>query len=457
MTTAVGTDHAAPDPERERLRDVPAFVWLLLAAFVANVFSGNTQYLGLPIGPDRLLFPAAIALVLLDPHRARLRPRGVYLLMGALCLWTAWSALAHGTLLQPYGLFALLDRVALPFMLFAIAPLVFATPRRRDLFLQTLVVIGLYLGATAVFEIVGPRSLVLPRFILDPTLGIHAERARGPFLSGEANGMALDIAVFAAVALMARRSGLWRMLAALTVLFGTIGCVLTMTRSVWLALALGAVAAAVVVPRLRAWVAGAVAAGVAAVATVLIAVPGLGTDLLERLMTQGSLDDRHNTNAAALRIIEQRPLDGIGWMTFESNAYQWVRQADLYPVTTINIEVHNVFLARAAELGVVASLAYGLCVVLGPVAVFVRARTPGDLAAWRILLLACSFVWLIPTLMSPNPYPFPNLVLWTIAGIAGRCHLTTDPSCPDGTDGTDDRTPGALHTTPAAGQLPGAP
>lgn len=420
---------AGPQERLERFRDIPVFAWLFLAALLVTVLSGNARYLGLPIGPDRLLFPAALALLIFDPRRDRLRWLGVYALMALLVGWTAWSALTHGTLLQAHGLFALLDRVALPFVLFAAAPLVFATSRRRDLLLQALVLLGLYLGVTAIFEIIGPRSLVFPRFILDPSLGLHWERARGPFLSGEANGMALAITVFAAGALLTRRRGLWALACVATIVVGTLGCALTMTRSAWLALLLGMLAAAVLAPPVRLWLAGAFV-GSALLATGFLLMPRVGQDLFLRLTTQGSLDDRYNTNEAGLRILAAKPLDGVGWMIFESHAYQWVRQADNYPVTTTTIEIHNVFLARAAELGILAAVLYGLCVLFGPVQAVWRAPAPGDLATWRVLAVACAFVWLVPTLMSPNPYPFPNFVVWVIAGVAGRHYLIAEPPDP---------------------------
>src|SRR3712207_9200411 len=50
---------------------------------------------------------------------------------------------------------------------------------------------GAYLGLIALFETVHLNSLVWPRYILDPNVGIHLGRARGPFAEAGANGMAM--------------------------------------------------------------------------------------------------------------------------------------------------------------------------------------------------------------------------------------------------------------------------
>ena len=80
--------------------------------------------------------------------------------------------------------------MAVPFAVFALAPLAFTTPRHRAGFITAMVWFGAYLGLTAFFEIVGPHQLVFPHFILNTGWGtkgagaVHRaldERPLGPF------------------------------------------------------------------------------------------------------------------------------------------------------------------------------------------------------------------------------------------------------------------------------------
>src|SRR5207253_1883209 len=83
----------------------------------------------------------------------------------AAALFAIASAATAGTLFTKAGAFPLLDRFGLlPFAAFAVAPVVFRTARQRQILLVALVVLGAYLGATAVFELAGPKSLVYPRY-----------------------------------------------------------------------------------------------------------------------------------------------------------------------------------------------------------------------------------------------------------------------------------------------------
>ncbi|GAA4976419.1 O-antigen ligase family protein [Kineococcus glutinatus] len=407
----------------------PAYVWCFVGSLVLSVFSGQTSGLGLPVGPDRLLFGAGMLLLLLDPvaWRAGGRPRlrAVHVVMAATAALTAWSAAAHGTLLTPYGFFALLDRLVVPFLLLCVAPVVFATTARRDLLLRSLVLVGLYLELTALFEKAGPASLVWPRYILDPTVGIGFGRARGPFVASEAMGMAIALCAFAAVLGTARFRGGWRAVSLVVVVLAPAGVVLPLTRSVWLGTAVAVVVTCLVSARLRRWLPLVLAGGAVAVLTVLAAVPGLQESVTERAGTTRSVDDRSNTNVAALRVVQEHPLTGVGWVRFIEVSPDFVRQSANYPVTSVRIEAHNVVLARAAELGLPGAALWVAAALLGPAAAALRRPRGAEHGQWRLLAVASVCLWTFPVLLSPNPYPFPNFLVWTIAGIALRPHLVT--------------------------------
>jgi putative inorganic carbon (HCO3(-)) transporter len=354
----------------------------------------------------------------------------VHTAMAAMVGWTVWSAVGHGTMWTSYGAFALLDRLVVPFVLFALAPVLLQREEDRRMLLRTLVVLGLYLGVTAVLELTGAASFVFPRYVMDPEVGILFGRARGPFVEAEANGLVLAACAFASGLSVARSRGAWRWLSALALAVSALGTLLTLTRSVWIGTVLGALAVVAAVPALRRRAALLAAAGVAAVGALLLTVPALTEMVLHRTTTAGSVYDRQNTNAAALRVIAAHPVDGIGWTRFLSEGTDWVRQADTYPVTNVDIEVHNVVLSRAAELGLIGAALWVACVLAGPLAALLRRQTDPDLQGWRVLFLGYACVWFVCTMVSPVPYVLANNLLWLLAGMLLHGHLTHRPAAP---------------------------
>lgn len=407
-------------PVQPRRRGFPAYVWLFLAFVVANLFSGYSSYLGFPIGPDRLLFAAFVVLLVLDRRTwqdNRVKVGFVHLAMLALSLVAVFSALAHGSLTTKLGGFALLDRIVIPFVLFVLAPLVLATPARRDLFLKAAVLIALYLGLTAVFEMTGHPSLVFPRYIADPSVGIHFGRARGPFVEAVADGVVMVQVGFASAVAASRFRSWWRYAALSAVALCSVGVVLTLTRSVWLGGAGALVLVTLLVPRLRRYLVPVVITGGVGVLALLAFIPGLGSAAGERAGEQRPVWDRQNTDLAALRIMEQHPLQGIGWQQFIDHGVEYVRQARDYPITAVHLEVHNVPLARGAELGIPGLLLFVTCLALGPGrALFTRVRDR-EHEGWRIILIGTAVAWFAGAMLSPLGTPLPNFLLWLVAGV----------------------------------------
>ncbi|RLV49291.1 O-antigen ligase family protein [Nocardioides mangrovicus] len=423
-----GVDRAATTtrPPLGDLLGTPPHVWLFLSFVVCNVFSGQFGLLGIPAPPDRPLLLFAVVMLLLDHRTRRLRLRFTHAVMAATVLWILWSWLSTGTLAESGQAFALADRVVVPFAMFVLGPLFFDTAASRMLLLKTLTLIGLYLGLTGIFEIAGPHALVWPRYISDPSLGLQPGRARGPFLASEPMGMAaaLIMVTSGALVMLTRHRG-WQLAAGVACAACAATSLLCLTRSVWLGAALSIVLCFAAVPLLRRW-APVAAIGVAAVVAALLAlVPTLSSAISGRADNARSVYDRLLTDHAAVRIIEAKPIFGVGWGRFVDVVDQWVLQADTYPLTNTAIAVHNVFLSLAAETGVLGAVLWGTAMLTGPFAVVIsrRARTR-EMQAWRLIAACGILVWIGPTLLSPNPYPFPNNLIWLFGGVAGVALLT---------------------------------
>ena len=400
-------------------------VWLFSLGVAASVFSGHSGELGLPIGLDRLLILAAVmAMGLRVPlfgtgHRRTLTPRA-FALAALLCVVVTaavLSALWAGTLTDHEPQFALLDRLGIvPFLAFMLAPRLFRTDRERDVLLVVLVGLGLYLGLTAVLEGIGADALVFPRYITDPHLGLHAERARGPFLEAVPNGFALFACAVVGVLAAARWRGIPRALALVAVVLCAVGIVFTLTRSVWLAAVLGSLAALAMHGRTRRWIVPGAAVGAVLVVGLLAIVPGLAGSTSDRANDQRPVWDRLNSNAAALRMVDERPLAGFGWYRFLEASPTYYRQSDAYPLTGVGVYVHNAFLSNAVELGVPVTLLWIAALVAALAAALSGRASPAE-APWRLALVAIAVSWLVVANFTPMGYAFPHLLLWTWAGV----------------------------------------
>lgn len=422
-TVTAGVNSPGNDPalgEDSADTAIPAYVWLFLAGMAFNMFSGNSYLLHLPLGPDRPLFLLSFVLLLLDPYRERWRWRPVYAVMLLTLVNTCIAWWRTGSPTDTYKAYMLSDRILMPFLMFAIGPMIFSTLRRRLLLLKSLAVLGIYWGFTGICEIAHLSFLVFPSFIMDPNLGIGFGRARGVFLASEPLGMACAMAFFTSGLLFTMVTGRWRIVAVLAMVFGFIGDALCMTRTEWLALILGALVIGFLVPSMRRRLPVVVLGTVGVVALALFAIPGLYAMLNDRLTTSRSIYDRLLTDAAAMKIISAHPFSGVGWGNFVDVNVDWVRQADTFPLTTVTIEVHNVFLSRAAETGVQGAVLWGLAVLLGPVAATLYRTPTREARGWQFMAIAALFVWIFPSVSSPNPYPFPNNLVWLVCGIASR-------------------------------------
>lgn len=409
----------------------PAYVWLLLAALALTMFNGHTDAMGLPIPLDRPLFALAVLLWFLDPARERLRMRSFYVVAGATIVWTALSWMSTWPSSDSIPAFALLDRIIVPLAMFPLGAAIFATDHRRELLLRTSAVMAIYIGFTGLAEYLGFYSLLFPRYIVDDLTLSPNGRVGGPWLAPEPLGMVSVLAIFMACLLVhVTKVPLWRVIGVVGAVGGTVGTVVCMTRSTWLSAILAGLVLGLVVPRLRRRLPMAALMIVIVGALLLAAVPELRDVLLDRLFTERSVYDRQNTNAAAVRIIQQLPLFGIGWGQFIGQSALWVRQADTYPVTTITIEIHNVFLSRAAETGVLGALLWGLCFATGPLLGLLAKPGAAWSRHWKLIGLAAFFVWIVPSMTSPNPYLTPNYLVWLIWGVAARGILIDLPRKP---------------------------
>ncbi len=398
--------------------------YLLIGALILSPFNNHWDAFGLPrfVTPDRFLLIAALAAVLLRSPPVRDRPpvpvRGVHALLALALAWAVGSAIAAGTLTGSDGMFGIVDRFAVPFALFLLAPIVFRTPRHRRVLLAALVAFGAYLGFTAVFETLGPRALVYPSFILDPSYGYHGGRARGPFIEANANGVGLYVCLVAAAIAVAtwRRPG-ERVAAGIVGLLCAAGLLLTLTRSVWVASLLATFVSLAAFRETRRLVIPAIAGAATLCLALLALFPQLQELAAERKDAHQSVSERRNVNAAALAMVGERPLLGFGWSTFRERNDGYFPLLDDVPQTAQRrLAIHNVLLTFATELGLIGAtlFVFGFLLAVGGAVV---TRGPPELVPWRIGLLAIALFWAVVAMFAPLGQVFPALIPWLWAGI----------------------------------------
>jgi O-antigen ligase len=410
------------------------FVWwldpayALSAAILLTPFAGNWPELGVPgpLSPDRLLLAAGIVGALLRvpaaADRPRLRITATHWLLALAAVYALVSAFVAGTLSDRDALLKIVDAFGImPFLLFLVAPVVYRTPRQRRLLLGTLVALGAYLGPTVIFEMSGLDALVFPKYILDPTYGIHVERGRGAFADAVANGLALyACAVACAIAVATWRTVLTRVLAGTVGLLCIVGAFLSLERSVWIGSVFGTCLAMLATRGLRRYLALVLVAGAAAIGTALLVVPGLYDTVHTRVTERGILWDRKNLARAAVNMVQAKPLFGFGWSRFTADSADYFEQAFDYPLTATHAGVHNTPLTYAVDLGLVGMSLWLVGLMLG-VGGALATRGPPDLLPWRVGLLAIASAYLV-VMSSVPPTTWLNRSLWLFAGVvyAGR-------------------------------------
>ncbi len=401
----------------------------MCAAVALTTFSGGWQLVGLGGMPlDRLvLLCVLLAVFLRAPGVAetpRLRVRNVHLMLAVTVFYVLGSAAAAGTLTKETTAYALFDEFGVaPYLVFLLAPSIFAGPRAREMLLMTLVGLGAYLGLTAIFESLGPHSLVIPSYIVHVDASLPEARAGGPFQSSVGEGFATFACAVASVIAFAQWHGQRRRyLAAAVVGVCILGCFLTLERGVWIAAVAGGAVAALATPTGRRWIVPSTSACVLLIGGALLLSPALASKVTERVEYKQSVWDRQNQTAAALKMIEAKPLLGFGWGRYTSDSGEYFRQSAAYPMTGYStyqkqLPLHDSYLSYGVELGLIGALLW-LASLLWGVGGAIFARGPSDLRPWKLGLLAIFVFFLTVSLLNPYMQAFPVMLMWLWAGIA---------------------------------------
>jgi O-antigen ligase len=368
---------------------------------------------------DRIAFLLLVFVVLLRALvlRQSLRVAGpvTWPMFGLLLL--AFS----GLLTQPYdpenwSVFA--AKWLVPFTLYHLSGLVFddvASLRRFETF--ALLILG-YLNLIAILFLFEAKELIIPSYILDESIGIHADRARGPFLQAVANGVTLNMLGLIALDSF-RRQRLRGALALVFLVTLPLAILATETRAVWVSSASSVLAVLFFSgnPRLRrACLCLIVAGGLGLLATVSFEEKNalFGARLEER----SPVDFRVVMYQTGVEMFLEKPL--VGWSAKDVQPELAKRVHDFHQKAYF---FHNTYLEIAVEHGLVGLALYLWMVIdlfrLGRKRYPRLASPEGTFldGQFRLLWTVLVAVYLLNASFVVMNYQFVNGLLFTIAGI----------------------------------------
>ena len=389
---------------------VPAFFFLLtLAAMLfrppdLRAFPVDRIALGLLIGCIALRVCARVEEIQTHPITWPL------LALTLLATVGLWNSPFHA---QSWSLLA--AKWIVPLVLFHLAGSAFTTPHEVRYLEVFCIVVLVYLSVVSIFFLFGVKSLIFPRFILDPSAGIHVDRARGPFLQAVANGVSLNI--LGLVALNSyRRGNLSRPVAILLFAAVPIALLATKTRAVWISAAFSIAATWAYcrdrkVRRVAVMICVLACIGAAA----LWAHDLNSSDFADRLRDQSPVDFRSEIYAAGWEMFLDRPI--LGWQDDAAVQAEVARRvSDFRPDYYV---FHNTFLELAVQRGIVGLGFYGWLIVC----LFRLSRGKGGSTqtfadaefrrVWALILA----VYLINASAVVMNYQFVNGLVFTFAGI----------------------------------------
>ncbi len=218
-----------------------------------------------------------------------------------------------------------------------------------------LLVLGLYLVLTGIFEIGKQWWLVFPRYIADPDVGIHFGRARGPFGNSIRYGVYVAICFLAAWMCWLRLSRRQQMLSLPLAPLFLAAIFFSYTRSIWLGVAAGMLAVAVMT--LQGRTRTALLASVAVAGLLASCLLWQKLVFLEREESGAyaavSVTNRASHAYVSWKMFQDRPLLGFGFGQYpnEKLTYLYDRNTELKLQRLRTRLSHNTVLTLMVEVG----------------------------------------------------------------------------------------------------------
>lgn len=402
-------------------------VWLLALLFV--FFSKTSLGIDMPnLSLDRMLwcFLAAYYLFALFMGRISLKRRMTELLMLILFCLAFFSVVKmkgvsmSRELLNIYSL--LFNTYIAPFSVFVIAKDFIQDENKVRKLFTFLSVILLYLSLTAIFEHFRLNAFVFPRDIMNPNLGIHFGRARGPFLQAAINGTVMGILCITNLYMVFNARRGFRLFFIVIAVISPLAVFFTYTRAAWLGLVASFIFISFLNPRFRKYIWGLIFLG--AIITVPLHAKVLDIDkVVARSSSMSPIYDRINLYYTYFNMIKDRPLLGFGFANFSNYSHEYfstMRREN--PYQFVIPEIHDSFMGVLVELGLTGFLIFMsiLAVVFSKSIYLYRHSVPDGFLGRGIVVVfwGVAIIYLVNALFIDMKFhQFQNALFYMIAGI----------------------------------------
>jgi O-antigen ligase len=307
----------------------------------------------------------------------------------------------------------LASKYVLPFVMFFLAKITFKSNQAtRHFFLFSLIAVS-YLIFIALASFAKASFLVYPRYILDTTIALHAERARGPFLQAVANGTAINMLGLAAL-FWFQKHHFRGIIPALFLISLPFAIFVTMTRAVWLSF-ISSLAIVFLFSKnikTRKIICLLLLLFVIGAASVSL-VPSVKDPVLSRLTQRGPIDIRFALYTASIEMFQERPIWGWG---FNQSAFAIPDFLVDYDIPAYWI--HNSYLEILVEQGLFGFTLYA-AIIFYLVKIGTGLKTSSSLVDREFLpyWYGILVVYIINGMFVVMNYAFINALLFTLGGI----------------------------------------
>ncbi|MFZ0868411.1 MAG: O-antigen ligase family protein [Candidatus Sulfotelmatobacter sp.] len=349
---------ALPEDQRVTLKPLKAMPLpaKLMALFLfSQLFDYHALHLS-TVTPDKVLFLVLAVLFGYAAVTHRLRPipwsgTEVCMLLFAILCTVSYVITNPDAGGEHYKwLTTLFNLICYPFGIYLFAKKTRYTTAKTIWLLRAIVGIGVYLAFTSSFEHFGIGSLVFPKYILDPYVGIQFGRSRGPMVGSNPMGEWLVAVYLATCLVMPFARTVSKVLLQGLILLVVVGIYFTLTRGVWLSFA-----AVVILTIIMGGKFGTQSRLIVAVLLVAF-FAGAGSKFSsggETLFSrrQNTIDYRMSNNETTFNMGMANPLTGVGYGNFKKTWREYFGSAAQELTKDLTDGNHNTYLGLFADTG----------------------------------------------------------------------------------------------------------
>ena len=331
---------------------------LILMVFYNDITNYGNLQLGINLRVDRIALTILLITFLRGyfSQETRVPLNKVELCMLWLFLYTLASCILFGGINAANNrhISSLVNFTGISAILFAIARRLTFDKQSLFLLMRFFQILGLYLGVTGILEHFHVDSLIFPKYILDPHIGLHVGRSRGPFGNAAVMGGVLSILFLWTLWQQMRVKRSWLNIA---VLFTTSASVYyTDTRSAWLIFAASVAVLSLFSKPVRK---ACILIGVLLLAVYFSGVFSKFSFYQPTLFSrrEATVEDRENIMRISWEMFLDSPLLGVGYGNYERANDPYFDRAK-EPMRGDGEGQHNTVLGLLVELGIMGTIPY---------------------------------------------------------------------------------------------------